>query len=831
MFVPAPAASTQTDFPKPPQQLEIAEQDSDAELEAALPELEADDDEFNAAPIMAGVSLPSQSSGPRSASGFKLPPNPAIPQDLSLIAEMVSSHQVVGALPPLSISAAEKRRLVEASMRSGKDKGKGREIEGVVPSPSYVKQVPSGEEGNDSDSDSDSSSEFLSDVDDEEADKPVPDKPMTATEHAEIKANLDRLVQATGTADDEDSDSSSEEDEEEGQGVAEFEFSSSPIPSPRGPKIPLDMMDDDEDLATGDPILSIHEVPLPPVPQPPVGKLPSGEAMSLAGDVVGWMKEKKVEAWVEREREQAQAQAQTQAMEKSNPEGELENASSQDLRISKGNEAEVARGDEMAEDGEVSDNKHSTTINPEQEPETSQESSAKTVKATLPSESGSVPRFNSAGTVVVRAMQERPGQEGWLEEGSVLCWSDGRVLGTVFDTNPVYRSFVNMQAVRDPRFKGSDASNIYDEEIGEDEIEWSDDEAEAEAKRRRKAKRGGSAIPRGGGRGGARAWAGSDAGGSTPRATQHSSLPQRPHFDFQPDDASDAGDAGSMYGDVPSAGYEGETWSDAGSTASGRGRPKPAPYELDDDMGRVGAGPTPTDQVVVVLVVVMPELLEGGEGAGVDQGDKAGIEGMVEEVQAKVAEAATAMIGDHQEVPDNAELVSVALVVLASTTLHAFQQQHPQHQQYSHQQNMGGYDPSNPVPLHPHQSNPPQFANAGILGMQSGQPQPGYPPNPSQLGQGQMQWNGHGHPASAAQGHGQWTTPPGFPQGHGDFGFQQQQQLQQQPSMPAALNPGGVGAVANAPAINPRFAAQYQQMFQGGYAWPGQQGQGNHYSE
>jgi hypothetical protein len=141
---------------------------------------------------------------------------------------------------------------------------------------------------------------------------------------------------------------------------------------------------------------------------------------------------------------------------------------------------------------------------------------------------------------------------------------------------------------------------------------------------------------------------------------------------------------------------------------------------------------------------------------------------------------------------------------------------------------MGGYDPSNPVPLHPHQSDPPQFANAGILGMQFGQPQPGYPPNPSQLGQGQMQWNGHGHP-SAPQGHGQWTTPPGFPQGHGDFGFQQQQQ--QQPSMPAALNPDGVGAVANAPAINPRFAAQYQQMFQGGYAWPGQQGQGNHYSE
>lgn len=414
----------------PPQRLETAEQDSDAELEAALPELEADDDEFNAAPIMARSSLPSHSSSARSASGFKLPPNPAIPQDLSLIAEMVSSHQVVGALPPLSISAAEKRRLVEASMRSGKDKGKGREVEAEVSSPTKAKQDLPGvdENDSDSDSDSDSSSEFLSDVDDGEAGEPVQDKPMTATEHAEIKANLDRLVRSSGPTNDEDSDSSSEEeDEEEGQGVAEFEFSSSPIPSPRGRAIPLDMMDDDEDLATGDPILSMHEVPLPPVPQPPVSKLPSGEAMSLAGDVVSWMKEKKVEAWVERELVQAQAQP----AEKSDAEGESETASSQDLGVSRANEAEVEGGDAIAVDGESSDSKPLITTNAEQVPNTSQESPAETVNAPLPSESISVPRFNSAGTVVVRAMQERPGQEGWLEEGSVLCWSDGRVLGTV----------------------------------------------------------------------------------------------------------------------------------------------------------------------------------------------------------------------------------------------------------------------------------------------------------------------------------------------------------------------------------------------------------------
>lgn len=36
------------------------------------------------------------------------------------------------------------------------------------------------------------------------------------------------------------------------------------------------------------------------------------------------------------------------------------------------------------------------------------------------------------------------------------------------------------------KFKGSDASNLHDEEVGENELEFSDDEAEAEYKRRRK---------------------------------------------------------------------------------------------------------------------------------------------------------------------------------------------------------------------------------------------------------------------------------------------------------------------------------------------------------
>ena len=53
-----------------------------------------------------------------------------------------------------------------------------------------------------------------------------------------------------------------------------------------------------------------------------------------------------------------------------------------------------------------------------------------TVTAPAPIE---IPKFQSSGTVIIRAMQNLPstGEDGWLEEGSVVCFADGRVLGTV----------------------------------------------------------------------------------------------------------------------------------------------------------------------------------------------------------------------------------------------------------------------------------------------------------------------------------------------------------------------------------------------------------------
>lgn len=134
-----------------------------------------------------------------------------------------------------------------------------------------------------------------------------------------------------------------------------------------------------------------------------------------------------------------------------------------------------------------------------------------------------------------------------LESGSLLCLEDRSVIGVVADTlgrvqQPLYTvhytnakdleesgiatgvniyyvpqhsTFVFTEPLR--AFKGSDASNLHDEEVGEAEMEFSDDEAEMEYKRAQKLKRKGidpNAAPRGGrGRGGTRGGARGGRGG------------------------------------------------------------------------------------------------------------------------------------------------------------------------------------------------------------------------------------------------------------------------------------------------------------------------------
>ena len=106
-----------------------------------------------------------------------------------------------------------------------------------------------------------------------------------------------------------------------------------------------------------------------------------------------------------------------------------------------------------------------------------------------------------------------------LESGSVLCLEDRGVIGVVSETlgrvqQPLYTvrftsagditaagismgtkvfypeqhaKYALTQVLK--AYKGSDASNLHDEEVGDEEMEFSDDEAEAEHKRRLKQKK------------------------------------------------------------------------------------------------------------------------------------------------------------------------------------------------------------------------------------------------------------------------------------------------------------------------------------------------------
>jgi H/ACA ribonucleoprotein complex non-core subunit NAF1 len=120
-------------------------------------------------------------------------------------------------------------------------------------------------------------------------------------------------------------------------------------------------------------------------------------------------------------------------------------------------------------------------------------------------------------TVLIKA--KTSGEYRVLDSGSVLCLEDRSVIGVVSETigrvqQPLYSvRFTNTGEIAEAglsagtkvfyseqhskyvftqtlkAFKGSDASNLHDEEVGDEEIEFSDDEAEAEHKRRLKQKK------------------------------------------------------------------------------------------------------------------------------------------------------------------------------------------------------------------------------------------------------------------------------------------------------------------------------------------------------
>lgn len=136
--------------------------------------------------------------------------------------------------------------------------------------------------------------------------------------------------------------------------------------------------------------------------------------------------------------------------------------------------------------------------------------------------------------VVIRADLRSDGQLAGqvLDEGSIVCLQDRRVLGPIFETfgaissplysvrlpsdhpllatdvgsiaakdgltagvpvyfptNPGLASILHTQQIKMSQLKGSDASNLYDEEPAENEVEFSDDEQEQEYRRMLKQRR------------------------------------------------------------------------------------------------------------------------------------------------------------------------------------------------------------------------------------------------------------------------------------------------------------------------------------------------------
>jgi H/ACA ribonucleoprotein complex non-core subunit NAF1 len=177
---------------------------------------------------------------------------------------------------------------------------------------------------------------------------------------------------------------------------------------------------DDEDFVLSEPLATEHEVPLPTVVAPPIERVPDTEKRVLAGAVMSWMPAKGVIEWINvQEAEEAEAREAEEVI------------------------AEVAGG----VDSEESNMSADTLLDAQPEKQESSTTEAAASQATpavldvstvSPSKvdkgkGKATSKFTSSGTVVIRAIHnpQASAGDGWLEEGSLLCWEDGRVLGTV----------------------------------------------------------------------------------------------------------------------------------------------------------------------------------------------------------------------------------------------------------------------------------------------------------------------------------------------------------------------------------------------------------------
>ncbi|KAI9645495.1 hypothetical protein NHQ30_006234 [Ciborinia camelliae] len=193
-----------------------------------------------------------------------------------------------------------------------------------------------------------------------------------------------------------------------------------------------------------------------------------------------------------------------------------------------------------------------------------------------------------------------------LREESVLCLQDRSVIGVVSETlgrveQPLYCvRFTNAAAITEAglsvgttvyyseqhstyvftqalkAYKGTDASNLYDEEVGDEEMEFSDDEKEAEHKRRIKQKkaekRGGKTQQNGGHSHGGQASQQSYAAGNNGAVLNYDEAEDGP---YKPLTRPTGFTGGASGGEAP---QEGSTYNrpshrgDHGGRGRGRGR-------------------------------------------------------------------------------------------------------------------------------------------------------------------------------------------------------------------------------------------------------------------
>ena len=389
-----------------------------------------------------------------------------------------------------------------------------------------------------------------------------------------------------------------------------------------------------------------------------------------------------------------------------------------------------------------------------------------------------------------------------------------------------------MHAIHDPRFKGSDASNLYDEEIGEEEQEWSDDEAEAEAKKRRKNSRAGSRLS---------TTSRSDL--NLPRLGGVASLPQRPHFDYQPPDSTYAGsETGSLYG-----GNDGVSMyakSEAGTSTSGRERPMPAPYDIDDiqianpsnkDGSHSDHGdevdhdggeqhrdePIPGDQDRKSAPRRRRGRTGGDRGRGKGYSDRdRNSSGRPRHLENRANDRGASILNGGRPISLPAKPISPVTALP-----NQIQWQNPPSTGYSQHIRPPPLPRSHPGLMSPYPpENSPSMHYPLMRSSHIAMPQQIHSPS-HQHPFGDDQY----HPSHPSAGMGFRPTPPISPSPRGSGPMYSPTHLPQQPQQYLPPSPRSQGPSPSAPAINPRFAAQYQQMMYlgGGFQnWHGQGGLG-----